>query len=69
MLETSGLRHVTFTGRRTGTSAVGKGLFDFGFVDGDSDTARMQHLGLARLARRLHRGRGHHHAASVAGTR
>jgi len=49
--ETSGLRHVTFTeGGVQVTSAVGKGLFDFGFVDGDSDTARMQHpLGLTEL--------------------
>ncbi|MBD9232995.1 MAG: hypothetical protein EGW04_06275, partial [Rothia mucilaginosa] len=49
--ETSGLRHVTFTDDGVQvTSAVGKGLFDFGFVDGDSDTARMQHpLGLTEL--------------------
>ena len=54
--ETSGLRHVTFTRDDHGhqsvqvTSAVGLGLFDFGFVDGDSQTSRMQHpLGLAEL--------------------
>ena len=54
--ETSGLRHVTFTRDEHGhqsvqvTSAVGLGLFDFGFVDGDSQTSRMQHpLGLAEL--------------------
>ena len=49
--ETSGLRHITFTDNGVQvTSAVGKGLFDFGFVDGDSDTARMQHpLGLTEL--------------------
>lgn len=49
--ETSALRKITFaeTGLQV-TSPVGIGLFDFGFVDGSREDARMQHcLGLAQL--------------------
>ena len=56
LLGTSGLRHEPLRGMSHGhqnvqvTSAVGLGLFDFGFVDGNSQTSRMQHpLGLAEL--------------------
>lgn len=49
--ETSALRQVTITDSTVSVeTAVGLGLFDFGFVDGDAATARMQHpLGLAEL--------------------
>ena len=49
--ETSALRHITFDkGTATVSSAVGIGLFDFGFVDGPRADARMQHcLGLTEL--------------------
>ena len=49
--ETSALRHITFDrGAATVSSAVGIGLFDFGFVDGPREDARMQHcLGLTEL--------------------
>lgn len=49
--ETSALRHITFEdGAATVSTAAGIGLFDFGFVDGDRESARMQHcLGLTEL--------------------
>lgn len=49
--ETSALRHITFNaGQVEVSSAVGIGLFDFGFVDGQREKARMQHcLGLTEL--------------------
>ncbi len=49
--ETSALRRLVFEqGQVRVETAVGLGLFDFGFVDGDRQTARMQHcLGLAEL--------------------
>lgn len=64
--ETSALRHITFEAKNNHIgntenthptektvhvrTAVGLGLFDFGFVDGNSHTARLQHpLGLAEL--------------------
>jgi hypothetical protein len=53
--ETSALRRLRLgTSGRNGDvvveTAVGKGLFDFGFRDGDSDTARLQHpLGVTVL--------------------
>lgn len=49
--ETSALRRVSFAdGSVTVSTAVGQGLFDFGFRDGDRDEARLQHcLGVAVL--------------------
>jgi thiol-disulfide isomerase/thioredoxin len=53
--ETSALRMLSFTTDDTGThvsvdTAVGAGLFDFGFRDGDAAAARLQHpLGVAVL--------------------
>lgn len=49
--ETSALRHIIFEdGTATVSTATGIGLFDFGFVDGDRETARMQHcLGVTEL--------------------
>ncbi|MDO5750202.1 MAG: NHL domain-containing thioredoxin family protein [Rothia sp. (in: high G+C Gram-positive bacteria)] len=49
--ETSALRHISFLEDGVQVdSAVGLGLFDFGFVDGDSEHARLQHpLGLVEL--------------------
>ncbi|MFW0181809.1 NHL domain-containing thioredoxin family protein [Rothia sp. P5766] len=50
--ETSALRHITFNGAEaTVSTAIGIGLFDFGFVDGPHPQARLQHcLGLTELA-------------------
>lgn len=49
--ETSALRHITFAaGQVQVDSPIGIGLFDFGFVDGTREDARMQHcLGLTQL--------------------
>ncbi|MEX3611398.1 NHL domain-containing thioredoxin family protein [Rothia sp. LK2588] len=52
--ETSALRKISFdeddSTQVSVESAVGVGLFDFGFVDGTAETARMQHcLGVAQL--------------------
>ncbi|MDY3049205.1 MAG: NHL domain-containing thioredoxin family protein [Rothia sp. (in: high G+C Gram-positive bacteria)] len=49
--ETSALRRIIFEGPAARVeTAVGIGLFDFGFVDGNSQQARMQHcLGLVEL--------------------
>lgn len=49
--ETSALRRVSFdNGSVTVSTAVGQGLFDFGFRDGDREEARLQHcLGVAVL--------------------
>lgn len=49
--ETSALRSISFEGDTVQVStAVGRGLFDFGFVDGDAEQARMQHcLGVTVL--------------------
>ncbi|RUQ23233.1 NHL domain-containing thioredoxin family protein [Kocuria sp. HSID16901] len=49
--ETSALRRVTFQGDAVSVeTAVGQGLFDFGFRDGGSEDARLQHcLGVAVL--------------------
>lgn len=49
--ETSALRRIVFNGNTASVeTAVGIGLFDFGFVDGTREEARMQHcLGLTEL--------------------
>lgn len=49
--ETSALRTVTgAAGERTVSSPVGTGLFDFGYVDGPAEQARLQHpLGVTAL--------------------
>ena len=52
--ETSSLRAVNFKTRQTRT-LIGKGLFDFGDVDGDAERGRMQHpLGLAYAGGKLY---------------
>lgn len=49
--ETSALRRIVFDGEKvTVESPIGIGLFDFGFVDGTREDARMQHcLGVTQL--------------------
>ena len=48
--ETSALRRLDLTGGIRVETAVGTGLFDFGFRDGDASVARLQHpLGVAVL--------------------